>query len=194
MNVGTLIEFENEESLMAACEKVRDAGWTHWDAHTPYPVHGLDAKMGIKPTLLPWIVFGGGLTGCLVGLFLQLYTNGVVLPFSLQETLADPFVVSGYPFVTSGKPIFSVPANIPVVFELTVLFSAFAAFFGMWGLNRLPSFWHPVFQSTRFRRATDDRFFISLEAKDPLYHPERARAFAETLGGSHVEALIAEEE
>ena len=100
---------------------------------------------------------------------------------------------SGYQFITSGKPVFSVPANIPVTFELTILFSAFASFFGMWILNKLPQFNHAVFASTRFRRATCDRFFISFETADPLYDAGRTRTFAETLGGSYVEELLGQE-
>jgi len=192
--LGCLVEFETEASLMAACEKVRDAGYSEWDAHTPYPVHGLDGKMGIKPTILPWIVLGGGLTGCLLGLIMQSYTNGIVLPFSLADNpILDPFLPSGYPFVVSGKPIHSVPASIPVAFELTILLSAFGAFFGMWLLNRLPQFYHPVFNSQRFRRATQDRFFISIEAKDALWDAERTLELARALGGTHVEALLGEE-
>ncbi|MCA8922412.1 MAG: DUF3341 domain-containing protein [Planctomycetes bacterium] len=197
-HAGLLVEFETPDQLMQAAAKVRDAGFSDWDCHSPYPVHGLDKAMGIKPTILPWIAFFGGLTGCTVGFILQTYTNGPELPFSvyqsgnflISEVLA-PFLPSGYPFVTSGKPIVSTPANIPVMFELTILLSAFGAFFGMLGLNRLPRLHHPVFSSERFRRATSDRFFISIEASDPIYHRARAQAFCETLGGAAVEALEA---
>ena len=195
-HLGLLVEFQTASQLMAAAEKVRDAGFSDWDCHTPYPVHGLDKAMGIKPTILPWLAFGGGLTGCMVGFLLQTYTNGPELPFSLYQSgnmliseIIAPFVPSGYPFVTSGKPIISTPANIPVMFELTILLSAFGAFFGMLGLNRLPRFHHPVFTSENFRRATSDRFFISIEATDPVYHQERAKAFCESLGGASVEEL-----
>lgn len=195
---GLLVEFADQDALMRAAEKVRDAGFQKWDCHTPFPVHGLDKAMGVKPTILPWIVLGGGLTGFTAGIILQLYTNGVILPFSVYQSsnpiiadLLSPFVPSGYDYITSGKPIFSVPANIPVIFELTVLLSAFGAFFGMLGLNRLPQWHHPVFQSARFKRATNDRFFISIEAADPLYERERTKRLAETLGGSAVEELEA---
>ncbi len=195
---GLLVEFADQDSLLRAAARVRDAGYSKWDCHTPFPVHGLDRAMGIKPTILPWIVFGGGLTGCLSGLLLQLYTNGVLLPFSLYQSsnpllseILNPFVPSGYDYIVSGKPVFSVPANIPVIFELTVLLSAFGAFFGTWGLSRLPTWWHPVFQSSRFKRATDDRFFLSIEAADPHYDRDRTRNLAEGLGGLGVEELEA---
>ena len=128
-----------------------------------------------------------------VVLFLKLTLQERSLPFSLKESLIDPFLPRGYAYVTSGKPIFSVPANIPVAFELTILFSALSAFFSVWGLSKLPRFYHPVFNSQRFRRATQDRFFISIEAEDERFELERTLALAESLGGTHVETLIGAE-
>jgi hypothetical protein len=194
---GLLVEFHDQDALMTAAARVRDAGFTKWDCHTPFPVHGLDKAMGIKPTILPWIVLGGALTGLCAGIFLQHYANGIVLPFSayqsesfvLSEVIA-PFIPSGYDYVVSGKPVFSTPAFIPVIFELTVLLGAFGAFFGNFGLNMLPQFFHPVFQSERFKRATDDRFFISIEAADKTYDRKKTRELVDSLGG-HVEELEA---
>ena len=97
---------------------------------------------------------GGGITGCFSGLLLQWFTNA----------FDGGFILHGYPFMVSGKPTFSLAIYIPVVFELTVLFSALACFGGMLALNNLPLLYHPVFRSARFARATDDRFFISIEA------------------------------
>jgi hypothetical protein len=169
---GYLVEFGTVEALLSAAERVRDAGYTKWDAHAPFPVHGLNDAMGIKPTRLPWLVFGAGLTGAAVGLGLQYWTNAV-----------------DYPFVIGGKPLFSVPANIPVMFELTVLFAAVSAFVGMLVFNGLPSLYHALFTSRRFRRVTADRFFVSIEAADPLFGPEPTRTFLESLGGSAVEVV-----
>jgi len=123
---GLLIEFESPSLLMAAVEKVRDEGFKKWDVHTPFPVHGMDDAMGIRGTNLPFLVLGGGLTGLGLATLMQWWMNAV-----------------DYKFVISGKPLFGLPANIPVMFELTVLFSAFAAFFGMWILNGLPKLYHP---------------------------------------------------
>ena len=89
----------------------------------------------------------------------------------------------------NGKPLFGWPAAMPVTFELTVLLSAFATFFGMWGLNGMPKLYHPVFKSARFRRATADRFFIVLEASDPKFHLERTRDFAKGLEPDAIEIL-----
>lgn len=168
---GLLLELESADALVQACLEVRDAGYTRWDAHSPFPVHGLDRAMGLSPTFLPWMVMGGGALGCLAGLGLQWWSNA-----------------ANYPFVISGKPFWSIPANIPVTFELTVLFSAIAAFLGMILLNGFPRWHHPVFSSRRFRRATVDRFFVSIEAEDPQFDPERTAEFLRSLGGS-VETL-----
>jgi hypothetical protein len=169
---GLLAEFDSVDALISAARRVRDAGYLRWDAHTPFPVHGLDDAMGIRPTKLPWIVLIGGLTGAAGSLLLQWWTNAV-----------------DYPFVTSGKPAFSLPANIPVMFEMTILLSAFGAFFGMLVMNRLPELYHPLDTSERFRRVTADRFFIWIEAEDPRFDARRTRALLESLDGLHVEAV-----
>ncbi len=172
---GYLVEFESALALIEAAEKVRDAGYRRWDCHTPFPVHGLNDAMGLKATRLPLIVFGAGLTGAMVGLALQWWTNAV-----------------NYPFLISGKPYFSLPANIPVTFELTILFSAVASFLGMLLLNGLPRWYHALFRSRRFRRVTADRFFISIEAVDPKFDRDRTRTFLQSIGGTTVEAVTDE--
>jgi mono/diheme cytochrome c family protein len=149
---GVLAEFEEVDPLMAAARGVRDAGYKHWDAHTPFPVHGLDDAMGVRPTKLPWLILLAGLTGLSCALLMQWWMNAY-----------------DYPFRISGKPTFSLPANIPVMFELTVLFSAFAAIFGSLAINKLPELFHPLFNNKRFRRATADRFFIYVESRDPKF-------------------------
>lgn len=169
---GYLTEFETVPELTAAAEKVRDAGYSKWDCHTPFPVHGLNDAMGLKPTILPLLVFGAGLTGAIVGLGLQYFTNAF-----------------DYPFLISGKPLFSLPANIPVMFELTILFAAMTAFVGMLALNMLPQWYFAAFKSKRFRRVTSDRFIITIEARDPKFDAVGTRAFMQTLGGSDVEAV-----
>ncbi len=169
---GYLVEFETPGQLLAAARRVRDAGYTRWDAHTPFPVHGLNDAMGLRPTRLPWIVALAGLTGALLGLGLQYYTNAF-----------------DYKLVISGKPFFSLPANIPVMFELTILFAAVAAFVGMIVLNGLPQWYHALLAQRRFRRTTADRFFISIEAADGQFDARRTKTFLEALGGSAVEAV-----
>lgn len=169
---GLLAEFETTAEVFHACEKVRDAGYRTWDAHTPFPVHGLDAAMGLEASKLPWFVLACGLSGTTVAFSLQYWVHSME-----------------YLIVLSGKPFFAGPAYVPIMFELSVLFSAFAAVFGMLGLNRLPMLHHPLFRSRRFDRVTDDRFFISIESTDPKYDAEKTADFLRTVGARHVEVV-----
>jgi mono/diheme cytochrome c family protein len=153
-----MAEFENEHDLLMASRKVRDSGYTKTDAYTPYPVHGIDEALGIKPTILPFIVLTCGISGLCLAIFFQCWSNGI-----------------DYPYIISGKPMFSIPAFIPVTFETTVLFSAFSTFFFMWGLNKLPMFSSPLFANPRFDRVTNDRFFLHVDSRDKYYNKESVR-------------------
>jgi hypothetical protein len=180
---GLLAEFETPGDLMAAAEKCRDAGFKWWDCHTPFPVHGLDGAMGIKRTILPLLVFGAGATGTAAAFLLQTFTN------SVGWTIWAGVWVTGYPFLISGKPAMSLPAFIPVIFELTILFSALACVKLMFLFNGLPQLYHPLFKSNRFRRASNDRFFIVIEARDPKFLPKKTEEFLKTLGPISVEMV-----
>jgi mono/diheme cytochrome c family protein len=154
--LGLLAQFDDPDTLVHACDQARQAGYKAMDAYSPMPIHGIDPAIGIKRTILPFIVLFVGLNALFIGLFLQFYTNS-----------ADwSPIFPGYAFYISGKPIFSLPANIPVTFEIIVLSSAFATFFGMWILNKLPRFANPLHRISRFSRATNDRFFLMIEEKD----------------------------
>ncbi len=169
---GLLAEFEELDGVVNAARKVRAAGYKIWDVHSPFPIHGIDAVIGIRPTILPWIVLAGGVTGLLTGVGLQWFCNAF-----------------DYPFLISGKPIFSLPANIPIVFECTVLFSALSAVFGMLALNRLPLLYNPLFTSSRFRRVTNDRFFIWIDVSDAKFDEEKTAEFLTSAGAHAVERI-----
>ena len=162
-------EFKDVDAVMSAARKCRDFGFTRWDVHAPCPIHGMDEAMGIKPTILPWLVLGGGLFGTCGGLLMQWWMNAF-----------------DYQFLISGKPLWSLPANIPVAFETTVMGAAYTAVFSMFMLNRLPRLYNPLFKSARFRKATDDRFFVVIEASDPKFDENKTREFLERL---HPESL-----
>lgn len=178
---GVLAEFDDPEILKDAAARVREEGYARWDAHSPFPIHGIERAMGIRPTILPWLVLGAGIAGALVALLMQWYLNAT----------SFPFVIRGYPHIISGKPLFSLPANIPVTFELIVLFSGLTAFGGALLLNQLPQFTHPVFSSERFRRATSDRFFISIDAEDPTFDASATPQWLGSLGATAVETYYA---
>ena len=171
---GLLAEFKGPGPLLHACEQVRDAGYTKWDAHSPFPVHGLDRAMGMRPSVLPWIVLFLGLGGAAGAMLLQWWVS-----------------TTAYPLVISGKPFFSWQAFVPVTFEVSVLLAALGAVLGMLLLNRLPMHFHPLFSSERFERATDDAFFISVESWDPRFDPQATARLLEQAGATHVELIDA---
>lgn len=182
---GVLGEFKTPAAIFNAAGKVRDAGYRRWDCHVPFPVHGLDRQMGVKRTILPVVVFFAGLTGCSVGFLLQAFTNATGAEWSFWAIVW----VTGYPFLISGKPLLSVPAFVPVMFELTILLSALTTAGVMLLFNGLPRWNHPLFRKKRFLRATDDRFFIVIEARDPRFIRSKTEAFLASIGASHVEAV-----
>lgn len=156
---GILAEYDTPDQLIGAATKVRKAGFEKWDTYSPFPVHGIDAAMGIKMTVLPWIVLGAGLTGLATAVLMQWWMNAY-----------------DYPWLISGKPIWSIPANVPIMFELTVLFSAITTLVGMLMLNGLPHPAHPLDHVRRFARVTDDKFFLLIQAADPKFDDEETRA------------------
>lgn len=161
---GVVAEFETAQELLDATAKARQAGFTRIDAYSPLPIHGMEEAIGQRYTRLPIIVFLGGLTGGLFGFFLQYWT-----------------AVIDYPILVGGKPFNSWPAFIPITFECTILFSAFTAVVAMLAMNGLPRPNHPVFETPSFDRASQDRFFLAIEAEDPKFDRASARAFLEEL-------------
>ena len=78
-----------------------------------------------------------------------------------------------------GKPLFALPTFVPVMYECTILFAGLTAFFSVWVLSGLPKPHHPIFTAPNFNRATVDRFFLCIEAKDPAYDSAAVKAFLE---------------
>jgi hypothetical protein len=175
-----LAEFETAHDVLHAAEKVRAAGYVRWDTHTPFPVHGMDRAMGLRDSRLGWIVLACALTG-LTGAFVMMHwMNGV-----------------DYPTVVGDKPPGApqtLPSMVPILFELTILLSAFGSLLGMLHLNRLPRHNHPVFSSDRFRAASTDRFFISIEAEDPKFDVVKTREMLAASHAAHVEVIEEEPE
>src|SRR5262245_12195884 len=159
---GVMAEYTTPDALIEAAEKVRDQGYQKWDCYTPFAVHGLDDAMGIRMTILPGLVLAAGCTAFAIAAFFQYWSNGV-----------------DYPWVISGKPLFSYPAYFPVTFEFTVLLSAFTCFFGVLLFNQLPLYYYPTFRVDRFRRATNDRFFVYIESRDKQFELGKAQALLE---------------
>ncbi|MCA9192968.1 MAG: DUF3341 domain-containing protein [Planctomycetales bacterium] len=162
-SVGWMAEYTDENQLLDACRQVRDSGYTRTDAYSPFPVHGIEDALGIKPTGLPWFSLCAGATGTCVALLMQWWMNAV-----------------DYPYIISGKPYASWPAFIPVTFELTVLFAAFTTVFAMLGLNGLPKLSNPLFNNPKFDRSTDDRFFLWVDSNDKYFNSEKVKGLLES--------------
>ena len=173
--LGFLLEFDDPESLLAAAATVREAGYSKWDTHSPFPIHGLSKAMGLKASRLQLVTIAAGVTGACLGMLMEYWMNSM-----------------DYKYVLSGKPLFSIPAYIPVMFESTILLGALGAFTGMLLFTGLPKFYHAVFTSHRFRHASSDGFFISIESEDPKFDADGTAAFLESLGGGRLEKLEGE--
>ncbi len=161
---GLMAEFETPEELLHAAQQAHQAGYRELDAYSPFEVEGVAEAIGARPSRIPYIVLAGGILGGVGGYFMQWY-----------------YSVIGYPISVGGKPLHSWPSFIPVTFELTILGAALFGLLGMIILNGLPELYHPVFNVPGFGRASLDRFFLAIEAKDPNFDLKQTRAFLENL-------------
>jgi mono/diheme cytochrome c family protein len=174
---GLLAEFAGPRELTEAAKVVRRAGFSKFDCYSPFPIHGIDDAMGTKRTILPFIVLACAFLGFFTATGLELFTNA----FANYKS-----VITGYTFVISGKPIPSWPSNMPVMFELSVLFSAFGAFLGMLALNGLPALYNAMFRIDAFRGVTSDKFFLGIDACDPQFSEANIRQFIGDLHPLHI--------
>jgi Protein of unknown function (DUF3341) len=169
---GLLAQFESPEVLYLACEKLRDKGYQKWDAYSSFPIHGLHKAMGLSQSKLPWLVLAGALLGGGGGFSLWCWMSAV-----------------DYPMVIAGKPFFSWQAFFLPGFECAVLSAAICSFLGVFILNGLPQWYNPLFKSDVFMKATDDKFFICIEAEDPLFDEGKVKDFFKEVGASHWERV-----
>jgi hypothetical protein len=166
---GLLAQFDTTEQLVAAAGKVREAGYLHCEAYSPFPVHGLAEALGFTRSRIPMLVLVGGLIGASGGFFMEYYANSISFPWNI-----------------GGRPHLSWPAFIPITFELGVLCAAFSAVLGMLALNGLPQPYHPLFNASIFQMASRDKFFICIESRDVKYDTEQTRQFLESLHPSEI--------
>jgi hypothetical protein len=169
---GLLAEYSDPGALLHAAEAMREKGYRHFDTHSPFPIHGMDRAMGLGNSKVGFFSIGGGVTGLALATWLQWWTSAV-----------------DYPINISGKPFFAVEPSIPIMFELTVLFSAFGAVAGMLALNGLPRPYNPLFYSKRFAGATDDKFFLHVAASDESFDETQTAQHMREAGALHVELV-----
>jgi len=168
---GIIAEFVTPAAVMHAAEKVRDAGFRRWDVFTPFPVHGMDAAMGLKNSKVGWFAFVGGVSG---------YTCGMLMIWFMNAY--------NYPLIIGGKPMFSPYYAFPPSYEMTILFGSFGSLLGMLFLNRLPRLYNPLLKNRRFSSGvTHDKFFVVIECSDPKYSETETRKLLEAAGSQHIE-------
>ena len=166
---GLMAEFLTSKQLLEATKAAHAAGYRKMDAYAPMPVEGLSEALGMPHTKINYLIGAAGVTGTIVAFALQYWVSVIV-----------------YPLNVGGKPLASWPAWIIVAFELTILFAGIGCLVFMLGANKLPQPYHPVFNVERFARASQDRFFLCIEADDPMFDETATRAFLETLSPEEV--------
>lgn len=169
---GLIATFDTAAELYQAATKLRDQGFKKWDTYAPFPIHGMEAAMGLKRSKVPVFTLLGGITGFLSGVLLVWYMNSY-----------------DYPLIVGGKPFFSPVFPFPIFYELTILCAAFGALIGMFMLNRLPCYYHAIFEHACFERASDDLFFIFIDSLDPLFHSQETQQLLETIGGHTISTI-----
>lgn len=169
---GLLAEFDTAKALITAAKGIREAGYRHVEAFSPYPLPEAAEALGYRRPGVAGLVFIGGLVGGLSAFFMQYW-----------------IAVWSYPVNVGGRPLDSWPQFIPVTFELTVLIAALTGFFGVLILCGLPRYHHPLFAMERFDRSTTDRFFLCVESTDPLFERPATHTFLSGLGATGIEEV-----
>lgn len=166
---GVMAEFDNPTALVNATRAVRDRGYRKLDAYTPFPIEELNDVLHLHKNKLPLIVLAGGILGGLTGYLLQYFVTVIYFPINV-----------------GGRPLHSWPSYIIITFELTILFGAISTVLGLLALCGLPMPYHPVFNVPRFSAASRDRFFLCIEATDPLFDRQRTSGLLSTLEATEV--------
>jgi hypothetical protein len=166
---GLIAEFSDPDQLIEAANIAREAGYRNMDAYSPFPIHGLAEAIGFEDGRMPWFAFFGGMTGLAVGFMLLYYVN-----------------VIDYPLNVGGRPLLSWPQFIPIMFECTVLATGLTVFIAQWALNGLPRPYHSIFNARNFERASQDKFFLCIEARDNQFDVIETARFLSGLGADHV--------
>ena len=166
---GVAAEFDNPTALVNAARAAREKGYRKLDAYSPFPIEELSDALHLHKNKLPLIVLLGGIVGGITGYLLQVYVT-----------------VWEFPINIGGRPLHSWPAYIIITFELTILFAAISAVLGLLALCGLPMPYHPLFNVPRFATASRNRFFLCIEAADPLFDHDRTAEFLETFNPKEV--------
>lgn len=166
---GVMGEYSCEHDVVHAAKKMYELGYRKMDGYTPFPVHGLDVAIGRRRTKLPMLVLAAGIAGAVGGLGMMWFSGSV-----------------HYPINVGGRPYFSWPMFIPIMFECTVLLASLTAVFAMLGLNNLPEPYHPTFNVPAFERASSNTFFLCVESTDDKFDVQKLK---DDFAGTHVHGV-----
>jgi len=170
--LGLLAEFGTADALLEATKRARREGFHNIDAFSPYPIEGMSEVLSLKSDhRVGWITLAGGLFGFFGMLCIQLFVNW------------------DYPIEVGNRPLFAWPAFFVVDFELMILCAVLFAVVGMFVLIGLPKLYHPLFGVPRFGLASEDKFFLYIDARDPKFDPGQTRSFLGSLGAWNVEPV-----
>lgn len=162
--------FESPDKIIKAADAVASQGFRKFDVNTPYPVHGMDKAMKLKPSKLGFVTLFFGLTGTAIGLILTYWTMSV-----------------DYPLVIGGKPFFALPAFIPILFELTVLLATLATVFGMFAFFfNLPHNDHPIHDTEYMKMTSYDKYGIYIESADENFDESKIKRLFTDLGATKI--------
>ncbi len=166
---GVIAVFKTDKELIKAAKTAREKhNYKHYDAFTPYAVHGLDDAMGIKRSWLPWVTFLAGLTGTCTALALEIWTSAVDWPINV-----------------GGKPLVSLPAFIPITFELTVLFGGLATVGALFVVCGLPNLGAKILHP----KITDDRFVLYVPSSEKNFNENEVFQFLKSLSPEEVSVV-----
>jgi hypothetical protein len=166
---GLMAEFDNANALVEATTRTYAEGYRKMDAYSPFPIEPVWEAMHVHDRPVSFFVLCGGIVGMIGGFGLCYWVSTIA-----------------YPLNVGGRPFNSWPAFIPVTFELTILIASFAAVISMLALNGLPMPYHPVFNVPAFARASQDRFFLAIEAADPKFDRTKTFEFLKSLGAREI--------
>lgn len=165
---GVVGVFTDPELLKKAAAQVRDLKVQKFDSYTPFPVHGIEEAMGLKRSPLPWVTFAAGMTGCAAGLGLQVWVSAITWPLNV-----------------GGKPFVSLPAFIPVTFELTILFAGLATAGALFLFCGLPKVDPPILDPD----ITNDKFALFISSDDPNYRENEFKELMKRSGAHDVRVI-----
>lgn len=170
---GIAATFKSPDDIINAAKKVTKAGYTNFDVNTPYPVHGMDKAMNIKPSKLGFVTLVMGLSGASIALLFMYWTMSV-----------------DYPLVIGGKPFFALPAFIPITFEVTVLLATVSTVIAMLALFfRLPDNKHPLHDTDYMKSVSADKFGLVIESNDPKFNEAAVSDFLNSLNPIKLEKI-----